>query len=433
MQDGEVIDDAAHTLRALMDRGVKEANPEYWPFEYFDADSADSQPGMRAQARAQTVSLSPSNVDAIWKCPLKWSLSNRFSGPSSSALAADFGTILHTVAQKAAIQNLDVVELTNASDENEIQAKIAEIAGKLRTIYDHEVAANSQNLDTAVDEFAYRKNQQAVSTILNNIADYFVRSQSAAYVDKQPVSPLVDKRVEADFQAEFSLSDFMSFSSAGTSDELFEALDTLAGGFPQEMGEDLRIRLTGQIDRIEEREGGVQRIIDYKTGKTAFSVSDKFSDLQLICYQLGLFFSEGVGFGSQVDRSMLFTVRTNTAPAQSYKPETLYQPGLFDEAGDGFNGFYDTERTGHYGELKRVFAAPEYESDNQVLREARGTQLEWCLTMLARVFFAAGNKVTKNYIPKRGKTVCQYCAFKSVCPAWPEESRTVLGRRSADG
>ena len=147
------------------------------------------------------------------------------------------------------------------------------------------------------------------SVALRNIATYFVKSNRTGYPSNNTetitVGTLDHAEAERQFAAQFDFDDILDAYNAidGNApisrDELIAIMGALVGGWPETgMSDRLTVRLSGRIDRLEHRrtaDGREQvRLIDYKTGKVPNGRS-LFSDLQLVCYQLGLAFPEHDG------------------------------------------------------------------------------------------------------------------------------------------
>jgi hypothetical protein len=211
------------------------------------------------------------------------------------------------------------------------------------------------------------------------------------------------------------------------------ALTALADGFDADFSERAVITLSGRIDRLEHRNRKGEKtltVVDYKTGNRHRGPAI-FADLQLVCYQLGLMFTPDRSQSARVERSVLFDVEASSVPSPSYggAVEGSYQPALF-ESGSAFNVRF-TPRPG-VPQLSSIFSdtatyAAAFEAFDRLEVAAHGNEtLMWCLTMISRIFYAAGYRQADRFVPKRGAT-CTFCAFKSICPAWPEESGSIYG------
>lgn len=103
--------DAAETLALLASRGIRAADPDCWPFVEEPVSLAERETIQDGKTRqSDVVTLSPSAVDNLWACPVCWMLENRFSGPRMGSVATNFGSLIHTVAQKATEAGLDMPE-----------------------------------------------------------------------------------------------------------------------------------------------------------------------------------------------------------------------------------------------------------------------------------------------------------------------------------
>lgn len=431
------VKDAAEALAYLMKHHVAGANPDQWSFA--DTTQPDSDDGQSSESDFETeVTLSPSSVDRIWQCPLRWALENKYNGPSQMSAATSFGTMIHDCAQDATELHLD----QTASYDELLNHMLAHYAG---------LRAQQDRPDAVEDQYAVERKNQVAQEVLGNIATYFVESRNALYgIDDQgkpaknelpPAGKLVSSEAEKSFRARFNLRSILPMVSnalgEGSTDaaEVAAALTALADGFDAEFAQEATITLSGRIDRVEHRSRDgkqIVNVVDYKTGQKHGGPSI-FSDLQLVCYQLGLAFPQDSSDAQLVERSMLFDVEHATAPAtNSYGIEISYQPALF-ASNDTFNTAYrprphlpkmdsSFKQTDTY---PQAFAAMK--RLEEVASQEGNDQLMWCLSMISRVFYAAGYRQAHSFVPKRG-AVCTYCAFKGVCPAWPEESETVLGQ-----
>ncbi|WP_347018193.1 PD-(D/E)XK nuclease family protein, partial [Bifidobacterium catenulatum] len=298
--------DAAETLALLASRGIRAADPDCWPFVEEPVSLAERETIQDGKTRqSDVVTLSPSAVDNLWACPVCWMLENRFSGPRMGSVATNFGSLIHTVAQKATEAGLDMPEQHTAiSDMDNIDA----ITEQMYAEYERLRGDLNGITDPAQRYQALKKDEQAKDA-LRNIATYFVQSNHGDYPIKNndafSVGKLTKAEPELKFTAKFDFDDILAAYNAMdgihaiSRNELIAIMGTLVGGWPQTgMGEHLTVRLTGRIDRVERRDmaDGTQqvRLIDYKTGASP-NGEGLFNDLQLVCYQLGLVFPEGSG------------------------------------------------------------------------------------------------------------------------------------------
>jgi RecB family exonuclease len=100
---------AARQLARLAAAGVPGAHPDTW---YGVADASTAEPLYSA---GDIVKISPSTVDVLAKCPLRW-LIEKHGGSDPSQLAAVTGTLVHGLAQAAA-DGADDEQLRKALDD----------------------------------------------------------------------------------------------------------------------------------------------------------------------------------------------------------------------------------------------------------------------------------------------------------------------------
>ncbi|WP_447009950.1 ATP-dependent helicase [Saccharothrix hoggarensis] len=100
---------AAVQLARLAAEGVPGAHPDSW---YGLADVTTDSP---LWTEEHTVSVSPSTVETLAKCPLRWVV-ERHGGQDPAELASITGTLVHALAQAAA----------TGADEKELRAKLDE-------------------------------------------------------------------------------------------------------------------------------------------------------------------------------------------------------------------------------------------------------------------------------------------------------------------
>lgn len=454
----EDADDAASALALLAANGVAPADPAQWSFQPMaddagraeaasddisaaGADGAQTESHEDAADAASIVTLSPSAVDGLWECPVCWLLENRFIGPRVGSVATSFGTIIHATAEQASREGLDLRG-------HDLQSVI----DRLEAIYES-LRPDPRSIEAPADRYAAQRNDADAATVLEHIASYFVESNEAEYPGKNAatisVGTLDHADVERQFAAVIGLDDILAAARAvdGLSDitgsELYAIMGSLVGGWPQGMSEALQVRLSGRIDRLETRtlpDGRSQlRIIDYKTGR-APTVPQQFSDLQLVCYQLGLAFPEGGPRGAaalaalpNIAQADLFYVREKDAPAQSHAAESIYQPPLF--AAGSLNDALLTPRY-FYKQMDKLFASGDVlapSAPNGVRAEVwkrfvdlRGTQAIWALTMIARVFYAAAASISSTLIAHPQPDHVSHCRCLGQCPACSGQVDTVF-------
>ena len=450
--------DAAETLALLASRGIRAADPDCWPFVEEPVSLAERETIQDGKTRqSDVVTLSPSAVDNLWACPVCWMLENRFSGPRMGSVATNFGSLIHTVAQKATEAGLDMPEQHTAiSDMDNIDA----ITEQMCAEYERLRGDLNGITDPAQRYQALKKDEQAKDA-LRNIATYFVQSNHGDYPIKNndafSVGKLTKAEPELKFTAKFDFDDILAAYNAMdgihaiSRNELIAIMGTLVGGWPQTgMSEHLTVRLTGRIDRVERRDmaDGTQqvRLIDYKTGASP-NGEGLFNDLQLVCYQLGLVFPEGSGLhGAQavaaapnITQSALFHVTKHAFPApygntaaESHMQQSLFARGSLN-TGAFVPRYYVKKLDKDFQDGLDEMLPPMEVSDEHWSEFVglRNTMAVWSLTMIARVFYAAAASRANEITARPTSEHMKYCRNTAVCPACAGEQNTVFERRTA--
>lgn len=450
--------DAAETLALLASRGIRAADPNCWPFVEEPVSLAERETIQDGKTRqSDVVTLSPSAVDNLWACPVCWMLENRFSGPRMGSVATNFGSLIHTVAQKATEAGLDMPEQHTAiSDMDNIDA----ITEQMYAEYERLRGDLNGITDPAQRYQALKKDEQAKDA-LRNIATYFVQSNHGDYPIKNndafSVGKLTKAEPELKFTAKFDFDDILAAYNAMdgihaiSRNELIAIMGTLVGGWPQTgMSEHLTVRLTGRIDRVERRDmaDGTQqvRLIDYKTGASP-NGEGLFNDLQLVCYQLGLVFPEGSGLhGAQavaaapnITQSALFHVTKHAFPApygntaaESHMQQALFANGSLN-TGAFVPRYYVKKLDKDFQDGLDEMLPPMEVSDEHWSEFVglRNTMAVWSLTMIARVFYAAAASRANEITARPTSEHMKYCRNTAVCPACAGEQNTVFERRTA--
>lgn len=450
--------DAAETLALLASRGIRAADPDCWPFVEEPVSLAERETIQDDKTRqSDVVTLSPSAVDNLWACPVCWMLENRFSGPRMGSVATNFGSLIHTVAQKATEAGLDMPEQHTAiSDMDNIDA----ITEQMYAEYERLRGDLKGITDPAQRYQALKKDEQAKDA-LRNIATYFVQSNHGDYPIKNndafSVGKLTKAEPELKFTAKFDFDDILAAYNAMdgihtiSRNELIAIMGTLVGGWPQTgMSEHLTVRLTGRIDRVERRDmaDGTQqvRLIDYKTG-TSPNGEGLFNDLQLVCYQLGLVFPEGsdlhgaqaVAAAPNITQSALFHVTKHAFPApygntaaESHMQQPLFASGSLN-TGAFVPRYYVKKLDKDFQDGLDEMLPPMEVSDEHWSEFVglRNTMAVWSLTMIARVFYAAAASRANEITARPTSEHMKYCRNTAVCPACAGEQNTVFERRTA--
>lgn len=450
--------DAAETLALLASRGIRAADPDCWPFVEEPVSLAERETIQDGKTRqSDVVTLSPSAVDNLWACPVCWMLENRFSGPRMGSVATNFGSLIHTVAQKATEAGLDMPEQHTAiSDMDNIDA----ITEQMYAEYERLRGDLNGITDPAQRYQALKKDEQAKDA-LRNIATYFVQSNHGDYPIKNndafSVGKLTKAEPELKFTAKFDFDDILAAYNAMdgihaiSRNELIAIMGTLVGGWPQTgMSEHLTVRLTGRIDRVERRDmaDGTQqvRLIDYKTGASP-NGEGLFNDLQLVCYQLGLVFPEGsvlhgaqaVAAAPNITQSALFHVTKHAFPApygntaaESHMQQALFANGSLN-TGAFVPRYYIKKLDKDFQDGLDEMLPPMEVSDEHWSEFVglRNTMTVWSLTMIARVFYAAAASRANEITARPTSEHMKYCRNTAVCPACAGEQNTVFERRTA--
>ncbi|SIS05263.1 ATP-dependent helicase [Williamsia sterculiae] len=221
---------AAAELARLADAGVPGAHPRDW---YGLADPSTDVP-LWVPENGPVV-LSPSNVEALQRCSLRWML-ERHGGRDGDAAPAITGTLVHTLVQAVA---------------GEIPPD--EVTAALREVWDR--------VDTGAAWFSAHELART-ETMLVNFQNWLRLSRDdldevGVEVDVDAILPAVDADPAARSDAVPAQSD------------------------PE-------VRLRGRIDRLERDRDGRLVVVDVKTAKTTISAADGAEHPQLATYQLAL-------------------------------------------------------------------------------------------------------------------------------------------------
>ena len=449
--------DAAATLAFLSDNGFQAADPSHWPFMPSKDGNGENENVSEStetdNLHQSVVTLSPSAVDGLWGCPVCWLMENSFAGPRMGSVVSGFGTIIHAVLQQATEEGLDAADYLAGRS---IDDRIAAASNRMTEIY-QDMRKDLDSIQDPGERYRAIQNDKKADDIFANVAYYFVASNSNEYLGRNAgkfeIGQLQKAIAERSFTALFAVDDILDGYNAIpgiepiTRSQLFAMMGMLVGGWPEAMNEELSVRLSGRIDREEIRvlaDGSERhRLVDYKSGR-APTVPEIFNDLQLVCYQLGLAFPEGGARGSaalkampKIEQSVLFHVKEKRTPSESYAPESLYQPALFNDG--HINDSLFATRSG-YRDATRLMdvptlpgTAPKGVSAHawQQFIDLRGTQALWALTMISRVFYAAAARESTSLIAHPTAAHLQYCRMKSVCPACAGQVDTVFEIRAA--
>lgn len=490
-EDSDELNDAAAALGILAAHGIAAAHPDDWPFVrqcstpdvtpsiYGNTDDPtsasdhdqDDHANQHADGRlrspdddAPVVTLSPSAVDGLWACPVCWMLEHQFAGPQPGSVNAGFGTLIHAVAQQGSEERLDhlhdddeVLRGLGLNASSTSEQRVQAVAERLVEIYRGKRPDPDAIADVQERYRAIRKDDSA-SDMLKHIASYFVQGAENAYLEKNSskfsIGTLVQADCELPFSARFGFDDILAAYNAVPGvhavdrDTLIAMMGELVGGWPEGVDENMTVRLSGRIDRMETRRLAdgreIKRLIDYKTGAVPVG-KQIFNDLQLVCYQLGLVFPEGGPRGAaalrkapRIEQSELFHVAKNMAPAQSFAPEGMFQPPLFTEGSlntEPFTVRYHYASPSAWYDMPVLCAEqrPEHvgEAAWEQCMSLNGTQAIWSLTMIARVFYAAAASRSMRLDAHPQSEHVRFCRMGNVCPACARQVDTVFETRQA--
>ncbi|ERG69276.1 ATP-dependent DNA helicase [Segniliparus rugosus] len=260
---------AAAALAALARVGVASAHPKSW--HGLAAPSTDEP-----LAEDGVVTLSPSRVEQLLVCPLRWLFERAV--PSAPGEAAAVGTAVHLLASVSG--RFSEEELASALDE----------------------AVSQADARSARPPWAAQRRREQLGRLLATFSGWLAASRGE----------LTEVGVEV--PVEMTLP----------------ALGGRSGSLPRASRApiadvELEVRIKGRIDRLEKTRDGELVIVDLKTAKTPRSVASVHEDAQLACYQLvvGAAREEPVAGGRLVFLG---------APRKDAGAAEREQPGLDDEA-----------------------------------------------------------------------------------------------------
>ncbi|MFM9377356.1 ATP-dependent helicase [Gordonia sp. VNK21] len=256
--------EAARLLARLAAEQVPGADPADW---YGLAPVSTEAPLWRPEDGP--LALSPSNVESLSRCSLRWML-ERYGGRDGDAAQAVTGTLVHTLAQAVA-GRLDHTEVTAA----------------LRAIWDR--------VDSPAAWFSARELARA-ETMLVNFRQWLTTSRAE----------LSELGVEVGLEA------------------------AVPAGEP---GDELPVTLIGRIDRLETDRDGRPVVVDVKTGKTVITAADAQEHPQLAAYQLALLLGgvEGVPAGTAGGGRLVYVAQPNQKTGAAQRSQDPLTPEQVDE------------------------------------------------------------------------------------------------------
>ncbi|AVM01426.1 ATP-dependent DNA helicase [Gordonia iterans] len=261
-------DAAARLLAELAAADVPGAAPQQW---YGLLDPSSDAPLWTPDRGPRT--LSPSNVDALSRCSLRWML-ERHGGRDGDAEAAVTGTLVHTLVQAVAGE-LDHTEVTRA----------------LHEIWDR--------VSSPAAWFSDRELRRAESMLVN-FRDWLEHSRRE----------LTEAAVEVDLSAAVP-----------------------PGADAEGRPDTLPVTLVGRIDRLETDDLGRPVVVDVKTGKTVITAAEAAEHPQLAAYQLALLLGgvDGVPAGTPGGGRLVYVASANKKTGAAERVQEPLTPEQVDE------------------------------------------------------------------------------------------------------
>ena len=481
------IIDAAQTLQLLKENGVFCADPFEWDFmsdidDYVDEKSSVGKDNEKYNEKASSakktnsvISLSPSAVDSLWACPVCGLLNRQLLGPQPGNAATYFGTLIHETARWASENQhydmpeteVDETEATNNSADYSPYSPLVRRSNAIANLmekYYLSIVPELADIRDSKEHYSALAREKNIKRALHAIAQYFVTSydQSTYALNSKKsengilesltksekslessIGRLQQAYCELQTSAHFGFNDIArvlnnTFKNANlqtvTTHDCYELMGALVGGWPDGASEDMQVHIHGRIDRMEKRinsDGSEHiRLLDYKTGKP-LTASGVFNDLQLVCYQLALLFSDekpliDASNAPIISRSILFHVAKNDYPAQDHNvAENVYQPPLCVK--NAFNNNPLELRVG-FKNMARLLDCPHLDDIAKNCPEnvsesawqsftSLNQSAKWSLTMISRVCYAAAAVRSHKIIAHPTSEHLKYCNGKQVCPA----------------
>ena len=257
---------AARLLAELADSDIPGAHPRDW---FGLAAPSTDEPLWTPESGALT--LSPSNVDALTRCSLRWVL-ERNGGRDGDGTPALTGSLVHTLVQAVAGQ-LDPAEVTAA----------------LRGIW--------ERVDTGAGWYSARELERAES-MLGHFREWLRISRTE--LEEVGVELPVDATIPAD---------------------------------PGSESDEPAVRLRGRVDRLETDTDGRPVVVDVKTSKNPITKADADEHAQMAAYQVALAHGGVPQFGDAAPGGArlvyVSTANRNSGAAERVQPPIT--PELLDE------------------------------------------------------------------------------------------------------
>ncbi|MGV6993651.1 ATP-dependent helicase [Gordonia amicalis] len=260
---------AARLLAVLADSDIPGAHPRDW----FGLAAPSTDAPLWTPDNGPVV-LSPSNVEALNRCSLRWVL-ERNGGRDGDGTPALTGSLVHTLVQAVAGQ-LDPAEVTAA----------------LRGIWDR--------VDTGAGWYSARELERA-ENMLGHFRDWLRISR--ADLDEVGVELPVDA--------------------------------TIPGGPTGEPGEEDApdVRLRGRVDRLETDSAGRPVVVDVKTSKTPITKANADEHAQMAAYQVALAHGGVPQFGDVAPGGarLVYVSTANRNSGAAERVQSPLTPELLDE------------------------------------------------------------------------------------------------------
>ncbi|MGW8811125.1 ATP-dependent helicase [Gordonia terrae] len=257
---------AARLLAELADSDIPGAHPRDW----FGL-AAPSTDAPLWTPESGPLTLSPSNVDALTRCSLRWVL-ERNGGRDGDGTPALTGSLVHTLVQAVAGQ-LDPAEVTAA----------------LRDIW--------ERVDTGAGWYSARELERAEG-MLGHFREWLRISRSE--LEEVGVELPVDATIPAD---------------------------------PAAGPDELEVRLRGRVDRLETDAEGRPVVVDVKTSKTPITKADADEHAQMAAYQVALAHGGVPQFGDTPPGGarLVYVSTANRNSGAAERVQSPLTPELLDE------------------------------------------------------------------------------------------------------
>ncbi|MDR0950159.1 MAG: PD-(D/E)XK nuclease family protein, partial [Candidatus Ancillula sp.] len=339
-------DNETEILATLKYLRESEANPQNWLGNLQKTDQ-----NILLYDEDENVVLSPSKVETLINCPLRYSLEKCF-GVSDQTANMTIGSMVHEIAEEIAKEGKEKVENRLQIMQNKLDIKFNQAMKDAQIVEESEVALNryrAEKMLLALDEYFSK-------------SDPVWEQGSDLTEDKtkeNEVIPKVDAAVE--------------FKIGGTKRENIQLSNTVS------------ITGNASIDRIEKSLTGYT-IVDFKTGG-AISFAEAQTNPQLMTYQLSLKYElEKITQQNKKKDNLLENKYPNTVPS-------IFQD-MVDSGSIGARLVYLKN-----GELKERYKKP-IQNEEEAKQEIDTARAELS---------------NKRGVPAKINPKCQHCSLQSSC------------------